>query len=248
MPYFSFIYSFLYTDEIDLENGDVYNLLNLADKYNVPLLLRSVVQFLIRTLNVDNACKAFDVGFGRNLHNLTDAALDFICINASQCLRSETFFELDIEEITKISSSEGLSCTEEELFEALDLLAEKLCEAYREENTDENKRKIMDQAFYNVRFPLMEYDFLISKVTNRSILSEKEQIAILQSKSHSTELQDTICGFRAIPRKPKNAITVILAIKGQRKLSKIAVEPDFCSLSFEVSHSIWLYGILIYEE
>ena len=246
MHYFSFIHSFLYTDEIHLKNGDVYILLHLADKYDVPLLLRSVVQFLIRTLNVDNACKAFDVGYQRNLHDLTDAALDLISINASKCLRSETFFELDIKEVAQISSAEGLSCTEEELFEALDLLAEKLCQANGEETTDENKRKVMDQAFYNVRFPLMEYDFLISKVTNRSILSDKEHIAILQSKSHSTELQDTICGFRAIPRKPKNAITVILAIKGQRKLSKIAVEPDFCSLSFEVSHSSLLYGILIY--
>ena len=239
-------YRFLYTDDIDLDDVDEYIILHLADKYDVTLLLRRVIQFIALNLDTENAIKAFDAGHRRNLRDLSNTSLEFILRNATACLKSPAFLELDMEEVALISSAEGLSCTEEELFEALDLIAEKECQVNGEEATDENKRKAIGLVLYNVRFTLMDSEYLISKVARRKILSEAELIAILQSQSQTDGHEDMVLDFRATPRMPEKYTVVLIAKRGRHDMRQIECKDGPFLVSFEVSHPSWLYGIMIY--
>ncbi|XP_008556025.2 speckle-type POZ protein B isoform X1 [Microplitis demolitor] len=86
---------FMYTDEItDIDDNDIVDLLDAAEKYQLPSLKELCERLLIQSLNIDNAIKFMAVGDRYHTELLLEYAAEFIAINISAVSKTIEYEEL----------------------------------------------------------------------------------------------------------------------------------------------------------
>ena len=241
-------FRFLYTDEIQITDSNLDDILRLADKYDIPLLLERCSAYMIDNIEYETVCQILCTANLFKLKEVIKKALEMICIQAQHhCLRLDGFLNLDLEELKLIASSEMLTCSEVELLDALLRWGEGKCKDEGKETTDEEKRSCLGDVFYQIRFPIMEASAL-KRVSTRhgGLLTEAEFTAVAHDKLYgdhfSTRQQSQ---FPSLPRKGWTPSRVIFR-HGNQRLRKVRPTDRSMKMEFSLSRDLWLCGIVLY--
>ena len=197
---------FLYQDEVKLTGSNVIEVLYLAKKYMIPSLSEECSRFLRTNVNAQNV---FVVLPGVRMYKETSAeekCWEIVDDHTKEAISTEAFLRIDHGLLCSVLERDTLRANEVDVFGAADRWAAYNCKKQRQEATGENKRKILGDAIYLIRFPLMKEKQFASLVPKTNILSKEDSLEVLLNFNGATE---TPLKFSARARRPRQPNTPV---------------------------------------
>ncbi|OWF55517.1 BTB/POZ domain-containing protein 2-like [Mizuhopecten yessoensis] len=185
---FKLFLRYLYTDSIDLTLRNVVPVLNAARKYFVDILVSHCEKFLASNLSSDNACLFLEQAHVFVMDSLKSDCLRFIDENPTAALTSEAFTDLCVSCVTSITESDDLRVTENNVYEAIIRWAEAECARQNLETTANNKREVLGETLYTVRYLHVDEEFLLGKICSDKILKPDDVVEIINHKRNKKPL------------------------------------------------------------
>ena len=165
----------MYYDEVQLTTRNVPEVLFLAQKYLIPSLAKICTEFVGNNLTVENTLPVLDHCFLLGVSNgLEKQCWSIIDKHASEVADHNQFLDIDHGTLTALLSRDTLVAKEMVLFRAAVKWAGHECQRLSIPLTVENKRKVLGDAFYSIRFPLMSMKEFTDEVAQSSFLSHEE--------------------------------------------------------------------------
>ena len=165
----------MYYDEVQLTTRNVPEVLFLAQKYLIPSLSKICTEFVGNNLTVKNTLPVLDhcflLGVSKGLEKQCWSIIDK---HASEVAEDNQFLDIDHGTLTALLSRDTLVAKEMVLFRAAVKWAGHECQRLSIPLTVENKRKVLGDAFYSIRFPLMSMKEFTDEVAQSSFLSHEE--------------------------------------------------------------------------
>ena len=165
----------MYYDEVQLTTRNVPEVLFLAQKYLIPSLAKICTEFVGNNLTVENTLPVLDhcflLGVSKGLEKQCWSIIDK---HASEVAEDNQFLDIDHGTLTALLSRDILVAKEMVLFRAAVKWAGHECQRLSIPLTVENKRKVLGDAFYSIRFPLMSMKEFTDEVAQSSFLSHEE--------------------------------------------------------------------------
>ena len=165
----------MYYDEVQLTTRNVPEVLFLAQKYLIPSLAKICTEFVGNNLTVENTLPVLDhcflLGVSKGLEKQCWSIIDK---HASEVAEHNQFLDIDHGTLTALLSRDTLVAKEMVLFRAAVKWAGHECQRLSIPLTVENKRKVLGDAFYSIRFPLMSMKEFTAEVAQSSFLSHEE--------------------------------------------------------------------------
>lgn len=165
----------MYYDEVRLTTRNVPEVLFLAQKYLIPSLAKICTEFVGNNLTVENTLPVLDhcflLGVSKGLEKQCWSIIDK---HASEVAEDNQFLDIDHGTLTALLSRDTLVAKEMVLFRAAVKWAGHECQRLSIPLTVENKRKVLGDAFYSIRFPLMSMKEFTDEVAQSSFLSHEE--------------------------------------------------------------------------
>ena len=165
----------MYYDEVRLTTRNVPEVLFLAQKYLIPSLAKICTEFVGNNLTVENTLPVLDhcflLGVSKGLEKQCWSIIDK---HASEVAEDNQFLDIDHGTLTALLSRDTLVAKEMVLFRGAVKWAGHECQRLSIPLTVENKRKVLGDAFYSIRFPLMSMKEFTDEVAQSSFLSHEE--------------------------------------------------------------------------
>ena len=218
------------------------DLLYIAKKYCVDRLTQSCLKFLKANISVDNVCQIME-GMHAILESESEVykqCLSFIRQNFTRTITSSDFETISLKCLEDIMTEDNFVVKEEELYENLIRWAESECQRQKLDVSWENKRKVLGDILYKVRFPLMESAYFTRKVATTDLLSDAEKEDLMSY--HVTEKDIVPTYFEASER----VVQVMRGIASTTYKAGIVNNHNKPTLGFKVSHDYLLHGILVF--
>ncbi|XP_021348931.1 BTB/POZ domain-containing protein 6-like [Mizuhopecten yessoensis] len=171
--------TYMYTDQIALTVQTVVPVFNVARKYCVDVLVTVCYNFLQTNLSPANACFLLEQSHAYTEDQLMAACLKVIGESPEKIIKSESFVDLCPSCLTCITRSDELGMDESHVYKAVMNWAEKECIRKKIKKTGANKRVVLGNILYTIRFPIMSQDFFLDKVCTDKILTSDEIVDIL---------------------------------------------------------------------
>lgn len=202
-PYaFENLLRFLYTKEVTLPSVEAaLHTLHAAHKFIVSELSALCFRFLSYNIREENVLLVFQymmrnvvTSTHSEMTNLQDEVMTK-CFNlldkhAETILQSEDFLNLDNTTVYDIVSRDTLHLSSERaVFNALLSWACQECKRQRQEITPENKRRVLGQLLYCVRYLVMTLEEFAQGPAASGVLNEQEVFAIITNFSGDTCFQ-----------------------------------------------------------
>ncbi|XP_055348173.1 BTB/POZ domain-containing protein 6-B-like [Paramacrobiotus metropolitanus] len=179
---FANVLSFMYTDTMDLKMDNVWTTLLCADKYDVPLLVKECCEFLSNQLNTDNCLAVLQTGIDSHADKIVQRCLGFIDRSADTVIASEVFAVIGKEMLVMILQRSTLSVEEHDVYLAIERWALSACSSDNLEPTAANRRGMLGEALFLVRFPLLTPAQLTDGPGKSGLLLQSEMHTIWQHK------------------------------------------------------------------
>lgn len=194
----SIFFRYLYTDILDYTNWQ--ESLYLATLYEVKPLIEKIFDEKVSTVTPGEFFELV-----QRYKNM-DGYLEYRCMkhvfdNQKLIFDSDSFYHLPYSFVLKVVSSDQLVIDENLIYNALFLWAEKACFEKSLEGTGENKRKVLGDIIYHIRFPLLPQEFFSDHVSEQGLLEEADEIKILKRYLHPTKPLGPDFRFKTEPRK-----------------------------------------------
>ena len=215
------------------------DLLYIAKKYCVDQLATSCLKFLKENISPDTVCQILEASQGISELELYEQCLSFIQKNISECLKSKDFPTLSLKCLANIIMTENFRVKEEVLYENLMRWAEAECQRQKLDVSWENKRKVLGDILYKVRFPQMESEYFSKQVAMTDLLSDAEKVDVMLY--HTTRKEFVPKYFPVNER-----LLEVMRCRQVSTSSSVCMNNDTASLFFTVNHDSYLHGILVY--
>ena len=177
---FSVLMRHIYTDKNSaLTEDNVLEVLCASKKYILPRLINECEKYLIGNLTAKNACLLYFAAKRFDEENLMLKCLETIDAQGDEALNSDHFSSLDHESVVSILSRDTLHCEELTAFKALEKWAVAQCirnGLVRDSITAEEKRKVVGEAIYHIRFPTMRMDEFANGPARSDILTKNDRL------------------------------------------------------------------------
>ena len=166
---------YLYSEEVELNDGNVLHVLYLAKKYVLPSLADECIVFLLRQLTVANVLCVLSHAKQYEDKPLVDRCWEMIDRETEAVVKSEEFVTIDKSLLETIVKRDTLTISELQLFKAVDQWAVKKCEMQGLATDGDIKRRILgEEIVKNLRFPVMEERESHGVVLDSKILTDEE--------------------------------------------------------------------------
>ena len=166
---------YMYSNEVELNERNVLQVLYVAKKYILPSLAEKCVVFLMRNLDLANVLCVLSHAQKYDEKNLVDRCWEMIESKTEEVVKLEEFAAIDRSLLEAIVKRATLTISEVELFRAVDLWATEECERQGVPASGKVKRRILgEQIVKNIHFPVMEEKDFTSTVIDSNILTETE--------------------------------------------------------------------------
>lgn len=189
---------YLYTEKVNLNTENVFEILYLAKKYLIPFLELECINFLKKDLTFSNVCSILHSSVVFDSERLKEECYDLISCKTLQVIQHESFLQMDMKTLDVFLNLNYMNCTEMELFYAVLDWAKNRCEFEKIEPTGINKRRILGEAFYLIKFPTM-LSSEFTKCASEGLFTEFEAVDLfIQIASGSDASMES--KFSMIPR------------------------------------------------
>ena len=166
---------YMYSNEVELHESNVLQVLYVAKKYILPSLAQKCVEFLIRNLDLANVLCVLSHAQKYDEQNLVDRCWEMIENETEEVVKSEEFVKVDKSLLEAMVKRATLTISEVELFRAVDLWATEECKRQGVHASGKVKRRILgEQIVKNIHFPVMEEIDFTSTVIDSNILTGTE--------------------------------------------------------------------------
>lgn len=141
------ILRYIYTDNFDIDDDNVFEILHKANYFGLSVIEKSCFIFLKENLNTSTVPWIFHHLFHTSpSHELFKKCIQFIRIEPMSIFSAEEFTSFSIDELKFILQMDAINCTEFNLFEALIKLATAHCIVKDLRPTGANQRRLLDGA------------------------------------------------------------------------------------------------------
>ena len=169
---------FLYTDECELTADNVVSVMYLAKKYIVPSLSGKCVDSLRSFMTAENAMSILEAATKFDEKELVKNCLELIESNTRKAIASNDFDNISQTTLATLLKLDNMDVSEVELFRAVLRWSDSQCSKNDMEPTNENKRSVIGDAVYRLRFLAMcQYEFA-QNVATSGLLTAEEMIPI----------------------------------------------------------------------
>ncbi|XP_055353033.1 BTB/POZ domain-containing protein 1-like [Paramacrobiotus metropolitanus] len=173
---------YLYTDTVYLGVGDVCQTFMCADKYDVPLLMEKCCQFVSAHLSTLNCLTLLKHGVEFHAEEIVESCLDFIDKNADEVVPEDDFTVIGQELLVLMLQRDTLLTEEHNIYSAVERWALKACDSHNLDASVANRRQILGEALFLVRFPLLSNTQLADGPVKSGLLLESEIRDLYQYK------------------------------------------------------------------
>ena len=175
-------------------------MLHLASKHEVKPLIENIFDEKVSKESPDAFCLLV-----KNCHTL-EGYLEYKCLkhvfdNPKAIFECDSFYNLPHSFVYQIVSSEYLALDENSIYSALYMWAEKACFESDLEGTGNNKRQVLGDILFEIRFPLLPQDFYAEHVSEQGLLEEGDEIKILKHYLHPKKAVGADFKFKTEARK-----------------------------------------------
>ncbi|XP_048245936.1 BTB/POZ domain-containing protein 6-like isoform X2 [Haliotis rufescens] len=190
---------YLYTDEVELTPNTVLGLMYAARKYNITGLETECEEFCLQSLLPTNACLFLQQADLFDKEDLKERALKVIKSNAEVSVASEGFCELSKECLKLILKADDMRVNEICIFRSVMSWAEAECRRQGREVTPEEKREVLGECLFLIRFHAISEVIFATTVCNEGILSDAHVIMLLRKYSISHLDIQPFCDISRMP-------------------------------------------------
>ncbi|XP_033725449.1 BTB/POZ domain-containing protein 1-like [Pecten maximus] len=172
------------------------------------------------------------------MDNLKEECLRFILENAPDVLQSVTFNDLCLNCLAIITESDDLRhVPERKVYDAVIKWAEEECAERDIKDTAQNKRDVLGEALYNVRFAHIEEEFLFGKICSDKILNSDDIVDLINHRRNKIPLLSDKLNTRKRFGQDLHRIYRIGRVHNQR-----LEIPEDAGISFQSSADVHLFG------
>ncbi|XP_055347926.1 BTB/POZ domain-containing protein 6-B-like [Paramacrobiotus metropolitanus] len=183
---FANMLSFIYTDAVtDFTLDNVFSTLGCADKYDLPLLVGMCTDFVLDTLNTSNCLDILDnaILYETSAPSILVRCLCLIDTSAVSVWFSPHFGAIGQEALRIILQRDTLTANEDTICGAVDRWAANVCALRNMEPSSANRREVLGQELYLLRFPLLSHAELLDGPVKSGLLLQSEGWDIFHYKN-----------------------------------------------------------------
>ena len=174
---------FLYSDECYLTEDNAMLVMYLAKKYIVPSLVDKCVEFLERIFTEENIFTFLLEAVQMDEKKLESKCWDFIELNTRVVVQSVAFTNISQVTLAELLKRESLNVEEVDLFKAVVEWSEAECLRKEIEVNATNKRDVIGDAIYQIRFTSMTLQEFGEASSQSCVLGPKETILFYEKFS-----------------------------------------------------------------
>ena len=245
---------YLYSDEVHLTSGNVFELLYLAKKYIVPFLAESCCRFLAVELRESNVFRILEHARLFSESDLEQRCWRLLETKTTACLQSEGLLWISRDTLSSLLKRDALTLVGGEcaVFKAAKRWAIANCKVKSSETTGEALRKILKEAIYLIRFPLIPPRLFEDIVIPTGILTAEEV-----SQVYLFHKQGSVAGearFSRVSRGPRlqsrNAGVQLCRCYRYRENETFPSSESFSTVSerlkFSTNKEVYFAGVRLY--
>lgn len=159
---------FFYKSEVKISTKNVFEVVYLADKYNVRTCIELLEPNIMQRTTTTNLCTFLDLALRFNLNILKSHCLTTICSNTTKLLKTKAFLNCSKDVLRTVLTVDRIDCSESDLFNACINWAKHKCEMNgKNPSHDTDIRDELGDCLYLIRFGAME-PLEISKCISRN--------------------------------------------------------------------------------
>lgn len=246
---------YLYSDEVHLTSGNVFELLYLAKKYIVPYLAENCCRFLEAELRENNVFRILEHARLFSETHLEQRCWKLLEAKTSACLRTEGLLWIAHDTLSSLLKRDSLTLVDGEcaVFKAAKRWATANCKVRGLEPTGQEMRRVLKDAINLIRFPMMPPRLFGEMVVGTGILSDKEvsQVYLFHKQGG---IADPEMKFSSIPRGPLlqscNSDVELSRCYRYRENQTFPSSESFLSVSenlkFSTSKEVYFVGVRLY--
>ncbi|XP_068731466.1 BTB/POZ domain-containing protein 6-B-like [Montipora capricornis] len=246
---------YLYSDELHLTSGNVFELLYLSKKYLVPFLTESCCQFLETELRENNVFRILEHARLFSESHLEQQCWKLLDAKTSACLHTEGLLWISHATLSSLFKRDSLTLVDGEcaVFKAAMRWASANCKARGFESTEEKIRRVLNNAIHLIRFPMIPPRLFSEIVVPTGILTEKEisQVYLFHKQG---AVANPEMKFSCIPRGPllqfQNSHIELSRCYRYRENHIFPSSESFTSVSenlkFLTSREVYFAGVRLY--
>ncbi|XP_055355064.1 BTB/POZ domain-containing protein 2-like [Paramacrobiotus metropolitanus] len=223
-PAFENMLKYIYADKADVTVENVFPTMKCADKYDLPFLGDFCFGFFMQDLipefrdadcyllHLENALM-WAVG----IESVVENCLHFVDVHSKIILRSERFTELQYNTLRAILERDTLFAEESLICMAVDRWAVAACTRSNLEPSAVNRRQVLGELFYLIRFPVMTVMQLTEMPAESGFLEASALVEIFHHRHR----------FNALPRRQPVIRVGDMEFKHQEEV--FVFKPPYCT-------------------
>jgi hypothetical protein len=171
---------FLYTDECNLTTDNVMSVMNLSKKYIVLSLTEYVKAQLIRDTEPGNVLVILEQAIHFEEKDLEAKCWQVIEWRTSEVVNSANFINIKQTTLASLLKRNNLTIPELDLFQAVLKWTNHQCSQKSLELTTENRRSVIGEAVYDLRFIAINQEEFAKHVSKSGLLIAEELVPIYE--------------------------------------------------------------------
>ena len=171
---------FLYTDECYLTTDNIVSVMYLSKKYIVPSLTEYVKAQLVRDMKPGNVLDILEQAIHFQESDLETKCWTVVEWHTSEIASSANFLNIKQTTLASLLKRNHLNVTEVRLFQAVLKWIDHQCSEKCLELTTENRRSVIGDAVYDLRFIAMNQEEFAKNVSTSRLLTAEELVPIYE--------------------------------------------------------------------
>ena len=174
---------FIYKDICPTDFEKDFEVLRLIVKYEISRFYTVCWDSLHNNIEPEKAYKFLEKFLELKGEGLVEMCLGIIDVLAVDYFASEYFLNIEKGTLTILLNRDTLYCNEMDIFKAVVKWADRQCSNQNLKSTRENRRMVLGNAIYSIRFLLMNQTEFTSHVLPTDILDNDEIVDIMKTMS-----------------------------------------------------------------
>ena len=181
----------MYTDEVELQEDEVFELFYVSKKYMIQTLIVECNEFLGQSIDIVNFDTILNHSILFDEEGLQSESLDFIEKNIEKVIESENFLELSYESLLYIVKSETLRIAELGLIQAAMRWTDAQCKHKEMEPSKDNRISILKDILHHLRFASLTPETIVKFNEMFNLFNTEEVGEMIISKFASADKEIT---------------------------------------------------------